>query len=373
MVPVRKIIHVDMDAFYASVEQRDRPGLRGKPVIVGGDPLHRGVVAACSYEARRFGIRSAMPGKTACRLCPQAVFLRPRFDVYRAVSAQIRGIFHQYTDRVEPLSLDEAFLDVTGNRPKIPWATRIAREIRQKILQQTGLTASAGVSFNKFLAKIASDVNKPDGLTVITPAMADAFIDGLPIGRFFGVGQATEQKMHRLGIRNGADLKRFGRADLVRFFGKAGHYFFDIAHGQDHRPVNPDRVRKSIGKETTLNEDIDDRPEMIRILERIALQLDPLIRQHRIRGTTLTLKVRYSDFQTVTRSLTLSEPVTGCGMMMGYVRDLLEKTEAGQKKVRLLGISISNLLNHRPEQFTQLHFPFETEMVKSAFPADVGI
>src|SRR5210317_1660639 len=238
MQSIRKIIHIDMDAFYASVEQRDRPELKGKPVIVGGDPQSRGVVAACSYEAREFGIHSAMASATAYRLCPDAVFIRPRFDVYRAVSSEIRKIFCEYTDLVEPLSLDEAFLDVTKNYMGMPSATLIAKEIKRKIYCKTGkLTASAGVSFNKFIAKVASDMNKPDGITVITPDMAEEFIDQLPIRKFFGVGKVTEAKMRSLGIQTGADLKRFQKEKLVEIFGKSGSYFFDIAHGMEHRPV----------------------------------------------------------------------------------------------------------------------------------------
>lgn len=356
----RKIIHIDMDAFYASVEQRDRPELRGKPVIVGGDPRKRGVVAACSYEARRFGIHSAMPGKTAFRRCPHAVFLRPRFEVYRAVSAQIREIFYQYSDLVEPLSLDEAFLDVTVNKKACPSATRIAQAIREKIRRKTGLTASAGVSFNKFLAKTASDINKPDGITVIRPEDADAFIDRLPIRKFFGVGKATEKKMCRLGIYRGADLKKYPKADLIRFFGKAGNYFHDIAHGLDERPVNPERIRKSLGKESTLAEDTDDISLMLEILDELAEKITALAQQHHLRGYTLTLKVKYADFQTVTRSITCASPFSEKEKMMSYAKNLLKCTGAGKKKVRLLGLGISNFPGESgiAEKFVQLPLPF---------------
>ncbi|MGD8292010.1 MAG: DNA polymerase IV [Desulfobacterales bacterium] len=343
MQPIRKIIHIDMDAFYASVEQRDRPGLRGKPVIVGGDPHSRGVVAACSYEARKFGVHSAMASSTAYRLCPDAVFIRTRFDVYRAVSAQIREIFCEYTDLVEPLSLDEAFLDVTENYKGMPSATLIAREIKKKIYQRTGkLTASAGVSFNKFIAKVASDMNKPDGITVITPDMAEAFIDKLPIRKFFGVGKVTEEKMLSLGIRTGADLKKYKKEQLIQFFGKSGSYFYDIAHGKDQRPVAPDRIRKSIGKETTLSEDIDDTDLMLEILGDIAAKLENLLMKRDAKGRTITLKVKYFDFQSTTRSVTVEEPPDSASVIVKYIRPLLAKTEAGSKKVRLLGISISN-------------------------------
>jgi len=343
MQRIRKIIHVDMDAFYASVEQRDRPALKGKPVIVGGDPNHRGVVAACSYEARKFGIHSAMASATAVKLCPAAVFIRPRFDVYRGVSSQIREIFHEYTDLVEPLSLDEAFLDVTDNFKAMASATLIAREIKQKIYQRTGrLTASAGVSFNKFLAKVASDIHKPDGLTVITPEMADRFIDRLPIRKFFGVGKVTEEKMIGLGIKTGADLKKCNPEKLSQLFGKSGSYFYHIAHGRDDRPVEPNRIRKSIGKETTLYEDIDDRDLMLEILEDIAVKLESLLIRREAKGRTITLKIKYFDFKSITRSVTIAEPVESASVIMKHVNPLLVKTEAGPRKVRLLGISISN-------------------------------
>ncbi len=355
----RKIIHIDMDAFYASVEQRDRPELRGKPVIVGGDPQKRGVVAACSYEARRYGIRSAMPGKRAWHRCPHAVFLRPRFDVYRAVSSQIREIFFTYTHLVEPLSLDEAFLDVTVNKKGIPSATHTAQMIRRDIFRQVGLTASAGVSFNKFLAKVASDVNKPDGITVVPPADAAAFIDRLPIRKFYGVGEATEARMHSLGIRNGADLKKFRREDLVRHFGKAGNYFYDIAHGEDHRPVQPHRIRKSLGRETTLDQDIDDLQEMLAILEPIAEDVERMVRDRDIRGVTLTLKVRYADFQCITRNMTRNRPFQDAGEMMAAAEILLGQTEAEVRQVRLLGLTVSNFLD--PERCRQLPLPFACE------------
>jgi DNA polymerase-4 len=343
MDAIRKIIHIDMDAFYASVEQRDRPELQGKPVIVGGDPSSRGVVAACSYEARKFGVHSAMPSATAYKHCPQAVFVRPRFEVYRAVSARIREVFCEYTDLVEPLSLDEAFLDVTVNHKAMASATLIARDIKKKIFERTGkLTASAGVSFNKFLAKVASDMNKPDGLTVVTPEMAGQFIDRLAIGKFFGVGKVTEEKMHNLGIKTGADLKAYDKARLVQMFGKAGVYFYDIAHGLDDRPVEPNRIRKSIGKETTLMADIDDTQLMLEVLEDLAGRLENLLFDRAAKGRTITLKVKYYDFQCITRSVTPAEAPDSAAVIMRHVKALLQKTDAGRKKVRLLGISISN-------------------------------
>jgi DNA polymerase-4 len=334
MQPIRKIIHIDMDAFYASVEQRDRPELKGKPVIVGGDPNSRGVVAASSYEARKFGIHSAMASSTAYKLCPDAVFIRPRFDAYKAVSSDIRRIFCEYTDLVEPLSLDEAFLDVTENYMGMTSATLIAREIKQQIYNRTGkLTASAGVSFNKFIAKVASDMNKPDGLTVITPEMADQFIDRLPIRKFFGVGKVTEEKMLRFGIKTGADLKSFQKEKLIQLFGKSGSYFFNIAHGNDDRAVEPNRIRKSIGKETTLLEDIDDTGQMLEILENIADRLENSLIKREAKGRTITLKIKYFDFQSITRSITIDEPADSASVIMKYVRPLLFKTEAGERKV----------------------------------------
>ncbi|MBF0257397.1 MAG: DNA polymerase IV, partial [Desulfamplus sp.] len=302
---MKKIIHIDMDAFYASVEQRDNPELKGKPVIVGGDPYQRGVVAACSYEARAFGIHSAMPGKRAFKCCPHAIFIKPNFEKYRAVSVQIREIFYEYSDLVEPLSLDEAFLDVTENKKNLPSATEVAIRIRNEIFNRTGLTASAGISFNKFLAKIASDVNKPNGIKVVKPGDADDFIDTLPIRKFFGVGKVTELKMSRIGIKTGADLKQYDKLELMQIFGKSGEYFYNIAHAQDNRPVIAQREPKSLGKETTLNKDTDDTEQMLKILERIALQIESLIIQKEISGKTLTLKVKYYDFQSITRSITL--------------------------------------------------------------------
>ncbi len=341
----RKIIHVDMDAFFASVEQRDRPELRGKPVVVGGDPHGRGVVSTCSYEARKYGIHSAMASSIAYKLCPHAVFIRPRFDVYKAVSDQIRKIFYEYTDLVEPLSLDEAYLDVTENKKGIPYATDVAREILKRIREETGLTASAGVSFNKFLAKMASDVNKPNGLYVVTPKIAPQFIDRLPIGKFFGVGKVTEKKMHAMGIKTGADLKKIEREELIRRFGKVGNYYYNIAHGKDDRPVNPHQVRKSIGQERTLSIDIDNRQEMLEILKELAAGVESVIKKKNIKGRTITLKVKYYNFKSITRSITVTEPVCEAAVMMKYAAKLLEKTEAGKKKVRLLGISLSNFIN----------------------------
>ena len=280
-------------------------------------------------------------------VCLDAVFLltgiRPRFDVYRAVSSDIRKIFCEYTDLVEPLSLDEAFLDVTENYKGIPSATMIAQEIKKKIYKRTGkLTASAGVSFNKFIAKVASDMDKPDGITVITTDMADEFIDRLPIRKFFGVGKVTEEKMLNPGIKTGADLKKYKKEQLIQIFGKSGNYFYDIAHGLDERPVEPNRIRKSIGKETTFSEDIDDTTQMLEILENIAQRLENSLIKREAKGRTITLKVKYFDFQSITRSITIDQPAESASVIMKFVRPLLSKTEAGEKNVRLLGISISN-------------------------------
>lgn len=365
----RKIIHVDMDAFYASVEQRDNPRLKGKPVIVGGDPRSRGVVAACSYEARRFGIHSAMACATAYRRCPQAIFVRPRFEVYQAVSHQIREIFFQYTELVEPLSLDEAFLDVTINKPGIASATCIAQQIRRQVVDLTrGLTASAGVSFNKFLAKVASDCNKPDGITVVTPQQAPAFIDQLPIRKFFGVGQVTEERMHKLGINTGADLKSFTLDRLTEFFGKAGNYYYHISHGEDDRPVEPDRIRKSYGKETTLAADIDDTDQMLALLSGLARKIVDGLRREDRQGQTLTLKIKYHDFQMVTRRVTRSQPFTNVDLIMDHVQSLLADTAAGEKKVRLLGLAVSNFLDDHDRGWVQLPLPFEEPV--QAFPSE---
>ena len=355
----RKIIHVDMDAFYAAVEQRDNPQLRGKPVVVGGEPGSRGVVATCSYEARKFGIHSAMSSVRAYRLCPQAIFVRPRFEAYRAVSLKIRQLFNEYTDLVEPLSLDEAFLDVTENKKNVEYATRVAREILSEISDRTGLTASAGVSYNKFLAKIASDVNKPAGLTVVTPEQAEAFIAKLPVRRFHGVGRVTEKRMQARGIACGGDLRRLSLEELQRLFGNSGEYFYKIARGIDDRAVVPNRIRKSIGKETTLNEDCTDKGEMMIILGKLAEQVAELTRVYKTSGLTLTFKARYDDFQSVTRSHTQADPIDDASTMLVLAEALLDKTEAGARPVRLLGLTVSNLITDVPlDQSLQMELPF---------------
>jgi DNA polymerase-4 len=338
----RKIIHIDMDAFYASVEQRDRPELRGKPVAVGGSRA-RGVVAAASYEARRFGIHSAMASVTARRKCPDLIFVAPRFDVYRAISRQIREIFAEYTPLIEPLSLDEAYLDVTENLKDIPFATRIAQEIRARIREETHLTASAGVSYNKFLAKMASDQRKPDGLFVITPEMGPAFVEALPVGKFHGIGPATAAKMNRLGIFTGSDLKAQTLAFLQERFGKAGTYYHSIARGIDRRPVRPDRIRKSVGAENTFEKDLTQFEEM-----RVELQpiLDKVWRhceQAGTRGRTITLKVKFADFEQITRSRSLSDLVESRSVLEMISLELLSALLPMRKGVRLLGVTLSSL------------------------------
>ncbi len=361
MPAIRKIIHIDMDAFFASVEQLDRPELRRLPVIVGGPPQSRGVVAACSYEARAFGIHSAMPCARAYQLCPQAVFLKPRMARYQEISCQIMALFHKYTALVEPLSVDEAFLDVTDNLMGEPSATRIAQTIRADITTNLGLTASAGVSYNKFLAKIASGHNKPNGLTVIPPDRARDFIAALPIGKFYGVGRVTERRMQTHGIRTGADLLRFSRPELMRLFGKTGLFFYDIARGLDQRPVEPVRVRKSIGTETTLAEDIQDYAQISTLLSQLVSRVASLLADKQTGGRTLTLKVRYSDFTTITRSCTTREGFFAAGDILVQLPRLLAATEAGRRKIRLLGLTVANLCDEQEAgriRVRQLPLPF---------------
>lgn len=359
MTDCRKIILVDMDAFFASVEQLDHPNLRGLPLVVGGDPRSRGVVAACSYAARAFGIHSAMPCSQARRLCPQAVFVRPRLQRYRDVSGRVMAIFRSCTDLVEPLSLDEAYLDVSSNTLGETSATRIAEYIRARVLRETGLTASAGVSCNKFLAKIASGVNKPDGLTVIPPAAAAAYVAALPVRAFFGVGGATERRMRAQGIRTGADLLRFSVEELTRLFGRQGRFFHDIARGIDRRPVVPHRQRKSLGTETTLARDIQAPDALQAVLRRLAVDLGRDLSARAIRGRTLTLKVRYGDFTTITRSCTEPHGFADSGDLLAQLPRLLAATEAGRRPVRLLGLSVSNLMaQDAPRHALQLRLPF---------------
>lgn len=339
---IRKIIHIDMDAFFASVEQRDAPELKGQPVAVGGN-RKRGVVAAASYEARKFGVRSAMPSSIAREKCPQLVFVPPRFEVYREASRQIHQIFKDYTDLIEPLSLDEAYLDVTENRKDQPIATEIASEIKQRIKQTTDLTASAGVSFNKFLAKLASDYDKPNGLTVIRPQQAQSFIDDLPIDKFYGVGRVTAQKMNKLGIYHGRDLKQHSEPELVLQFGKSGRYFYQIAHAIDDRPVRPHRERKSVGAEETYSENLLGFDEVRNALKSIAEEVAHRMASNLVSGRTVTLKIRLDDFSLLTRSQTVIEAINDHNSILKIANILLERHWNQGMAIRLLGITLSNL------------------------------
>ena len=340
---LRKIIHIDMDAFYAAVEQRDNPHYRNKPIIVGGKPDSRGVVATCSYEARKFGIHSAMASSQAYRLCPQAIFVKPRFEVYKEASLTIRDIFSEYTELFEPLSLDEAYLDVTHVSRCQGSATLIAREIKHKIRLQTGLTASACISYNKFLAKIASDIDKPDGLHLITPEQGPGFIEQLEIGKFHGIGKATEKKMHALGIRTGNDLKKWSLPVLVQHFGKSGQHYYDIARGIDNRLVNNYRPSKSIGVEITFQEDIADRTLILQQLHALLGNALTKLAAKQMTAYTLTIKLKYHNFVQITRSRTLSQAITQADGFDVILADLLKDTEIGTKKVRLLGVALSSL------------------------------
>jgi DNA polymerase-4 len=338
----RKILHIDMDAFYASVEQRDNPELRGKAVAVGGS-RERGVVAAASYEARAFGVRSAMPAVTARRKFPALIFVKPRFEVYRAVSQQIRAIFGEYTRLVEPLALDEAYLDVTENLKGISSATLIAEEIRARIRSVTGLTASAGVSYNKFLAKMASNERKPDGLFVITPRKGPAFVETLPVGKFHGIGPVTRERMERLGLRNGGDLKAQSLVFLEQHFGKAGPYYYGLARAIDERPVCANRIRKSVGSETTFDNDLFTLEEARMALKPLIAKVWGYCEKSNIRGRTVTLKAKFADFQQVTRSRTMPVPVTTGAEIEGIVKELLEPLFPVSKGIRLLGVTLSSL------------------------------
>lgn len=346
-----------MDAFYAAVEQRDNPELQGKPIAIGSSSK-RGVVATASYEARKFGVHSAMPSVTALRRCPGLIFVRPRMEVYKTVSHQIRDIFYQYTDLVEPLSLDEAYLDVTENTHQNPSATLIAKEIKQQIIEKTGLTASAGVSYNKFLAKTASDVNKPDGLFVITPDEAQAFIDKLKVERFYGIGKVTAQKMHQMGVFFGADLKQLSQHRLTQTFGKAGTYYYNIARGQDNRPVNPHRELKSVGGENTFGTDLSNFDEMEQALLPIAQKVFERIQRVKKFGKTLTLKVKFADFTQITRSKTLASPIIDFDKLWDTTLELLQQIMQPQIRVRLLGVSVSNFLTDEQEAI-QLEIDWE--------------
>ena len=343
---LRKIIHVDMDAFFASVEQRDNPELRGKPVAVGGSG-GRGVVAAASYEARKFGVRSAMPSVTAKRLCPDLIFCKGRFDAYREVSRQIRSVFHHHTDLVEPLSLDEAYLDVTEDKLGIGSATRIAELIRQEIRARTQLTASAGVSYNKFLAKLASDQNKPDGLCVIRPGEGAGFVAGLPVRRFHGVGPRGAEKMARLGIETGADLAAKDIAWLRAHFGNLADYLYRAARGIDLRPVRASRIRKSVGGERTFSEDISSGPALRETLEDIIEIVWTSIERAEANGRTVTLKLKYTDFQIMSRAKTVAAPIADKPAFSAIARELLDEVLPLALPIRLMGLTLSKLEGDR--------------------------
>jgi len=339
---MRKIIHIDMDAFFASVEQLDNPELKGKPVAVGGSG-ERHVVAAASYEARNFGVRSAMPSVTAKKLCPDLIFVRHRFERYNEVSGKVFEILKEYTDVIEPLSIDEAFLDVTNDKKDIRSATKIAIEIKSEIQRRTGLTASAGISVNKFLAKIASEINKPDGLFVIPPEKAEKFIEELAVGKFYGIGIVTAEKMHKLGIHKGYDLKQWELPALIRNFGKAGKFYFDIARGIDDRPVETESERKSIGTELTFEKDISKNFEIIAELYKLEKELMDRLEHSKAAGRTITLKVKFSDFRQITRSKTLQHYVHDFNELHREVSEIRKSLKLEGSRVRLLGVSISNL------------------------------
>lgn len=354
---MRKIIHIDMDAFFASIEQRDNEAYRGKPLAVGyaGD---RGVVAAASYEARKYGVHSAMSSKVALRKCPHLIFVPSRFDVYKSVSREIMEIFLEYTDLVEPLSLDEAFLDVTENHKNIQSATQIAEEIKQRIFDKTHLTASAGVSSNKFLAKIASDVNKPNGLFVIPPKRIEKFVEQLAIERFYGVGRVTAERMHQLGIKTGWDLKQKSEQVLVSIFGKAGSLYYQYARGIDNRLVEPNRVRKSVGAENTFSIDIDDEAILLIELDAIARDVESRIRKSKFEGRTVTLKLRYADFTTLSRSKTFGHAICEYQELYDIGKELLHTIDI-TPKVRLLGLSVKNTEQLSWNDAIQLSFEFK--------------
>ncbi|MGJ0430968.1 DNA polymerase IV [Methylobacter sp.] len=342
---IRKIIHIDMDAFFAAIEQRDIPKYRNKPLIVGGAPDTRGVVATCSYEARQYGIHSAMPSSQAYRLCPQAIFVKPRFEAYREASQTIRKIFAGYTELVEPLSLDEAYLDVSDTQLHQGSATLIAKAIKAAIKHETGLIASAGISYNKFLAKIASDMDKPDGLYLITPEQGARFVEQLTIDKFHGIGKATAQRMQALGIQTGKDLRNLSLATLQQHFGKSARHYYNICRGIDNRPVNSHRISKSVGVETTFQRDITARQEIIAQLHSLLEKALVKVAEKQLTAYTLTVKIKYHDFVQITRSRTLPHAVTTTSGTLAILEDLLRNTDIGARRVRLLGVTLSSLEN----------------------------
>lgn len=355
----RKIIHIDMDAFFASIEQLDHPGWRGLPVIVGGRPEQRGVVSTASYEARKFGIHSAMPSKTAVKLCPHGIFVEGNMRRYREISGQIRSLFSEITDLIEPLSIDEAYLDVTNNKLNQPSATLLAMHLQKRIQETTGLTASAGVSYNKFLAKVASDYRKPAGLTVIPPERARAFLMQLKIEKFYGVGQATARIFHRMNVKNGRDLYQLPLETLVSRFGKMGIFYYNIVRGVDPRIVSTGESRKSLGKEITLSRDLADIAQLRMLLKQLSAKVSSLLQREKLAGRTVTLKVRYEDFSTVTRSLTIPSAISQAEALEKVGLILMERTEAGVRKVRLLGLSVSGFPSNEAPECIQLTLPLQ--------------
>lgn len=353
----RKIIHIDMDAFYASVEQMDNPALRGKPVAVGGSE-NRGVVSAASYEARKFGVRSAISGVFAKKYCPEIIFVRPRFDRYKEISTKIHKIFHEYTDLVEPLSLDEAYLDVTQNKKGNPSASLLAQEIRMRILNEVGLTASAGISVNKFVAKIASDVNKPNGQKTVNPDEILGFLEELPIRKFYGVGKVTTEKMYQLGIFTGSDLKSKSEEFLEKHFGKSGSFYYNVVRGIHNSEVKAHRITKSVAAEHTFDVNLSSEIFMLEQLDKIASSLEKRLKKHKLSGKTVTLKIKYSDFTQQTRSKTLPYFISDKSLILEIVEELLYQ-EKMKDSVRLLGISLNNLNNEeRKAVVVQLKFSF---------------
>ncbi|MDB5013717.1 MAG: polymerase [Daejeonella sp.] len=347
---LKKIIHIDMDAFYASVEQRDFPEYRGKAIVVGGSPEGRGgVVATASYEARKFGIKSAMPSKKAVQLCPEVLFVKPRFAAYKEVSTKIREIFRRYTDLIEPLSLDEAYLDVTNDKLDIGSAIDIAKQIKQAIKNELNLTASAGVSTNKFVAKIASDMNKPDGLTFIGPSSIEAFMEKLPVEKFFGVGKVTAMKMKSQGLHTGFDLKQLTEKEMIHQFGKTGKFFYQIVRGIDNREVQPHRETKSLGAEDTFSHDLVTQEEMHEQLEKIASLVANRLQTYSLKGRTITLKLKFSDFKQLTRSRSFLGLISDQQIIEQTAKSLLNELDLTDKKIRLLGISLSNFHLNQPE------------------------
>jgi DNA polymerase-4 len=350
-LPIRKIIHVDMDAFYASVEQMDNPELKGKPLAVGGGSK-RGVVSAASYEARKYGVKSAMSGNLAIKLCPHLIFVRPRFERYAEISKQVKKIFYDYTDLVEPLSLDEAYLDVTQNKKGNPSATLVAKEIRQRIFEEVGLTASAGISINKFVAKIASDYNKPNGQKTVNPEEVIRFLEALDIREFYGIGKVTSEKMYQKGIFTGKDLKSKTLEYLNEHFGKSGRYYYDLVRGIHNSEVKPHRIRKSLAAERTFFDNLTSEVFMLEKLEHIAEEVARRLEQSKVAGKTITLKIKYSDFTLQTRSKTLSYYVSNKDIILETAKKLLYQ-EAMKESVRLLGISLSNLNTEQKKKLEQ--------------------